>query len=172
MIQLRFERGSFPKKYRVYVFENGKLIKTTQFGDQRYGQYRDKTPLKLYSSKDNLNDKRRVACRIIQTLQRSQENATQPLQRDMGWRVRTRGHDTRRASYATQERRQEWSMELQASVLTLTRTQNPVQTNANKTGPLRGGSRGRLASRLQKWEGMSRRHYDYWNSDKQRDKRR
>ena len=61
MMQLKFERGSFPKKYRVYVFENDKLIKITQFGDQRYGQYRDKTPLKLYSSKDNLNDKRRVA---------------------------------------------------------------------------------------------------------------
>jgi hypothetical protein len=42
------------KKYRV-ILSNGKTI---DFGDKRYEQYRDTTPLKLYSNLDH-NDKKR-----------------------------------------------------------------------------------------------------------------
>ena len=42
----------------------GKKIKTTQFGDQRYGQYQDKTPLKLYKKKDTLDKERRRLYRL------------------------------------------------------------------------------------------------------------
>jgi len=55
-----FSRGTGFKKYKAVVFINGKKIKTTQFGDRRYGQYRDSTPLKLYSKKDSLDKKRRA----------------------------------------------------------------------------------------------------------------
>ena len=41
------------KKYKVYY--NNKWI---HFGDKRYGQYKDQTPLKLYSHL-NHNDKKR-----------------------------------------------------------------------------------------------------------------
>ena len=48
------------KKYKVIVkFKNkNKKDETYHFGDKRYGQFKDSTPLKLYSSKDN-NDKKR-----------------------------------------------------------------------------------------------------------------
>ena len=55
MVRLVFSRGSYPKKYKVVVFQDGKKIKTTQFGDRRYGHFRDKTPLKLYSHLDTLD---------------------------------------------------------------------------------------------------------------------
>ena len=45
MVKFKFSRGSYPKKYKVQVYRNNKIIKTTQFGDRRYGQYKDKTPL-------------------------------------------------------------------------------------------------------------------------------
>ena len=58
---IEFSRGSGFKKYRAVVFLQGKKIKTTQFGDKRYGHFRDKTPLKLYSHKDTLDRKRKKA---------------------------------------------------------------------------------------------------------------
>jgi hypothetical protein len=50
-----WSRGKWPKKYEVTV--NGKRI---AFGDQRYEQYRDSSPLGLYKDKDH-NDKKRQA---------------------------------------------------------------------------------------------------------------
>lgn len=48
------------KKYKVTVKFKSKDKKdeTYNFGDKRYGQFKDTTPLKLYSSKDH-NDKKR-----------------------------------------------------------------------------------------------------------------
>jgi hypothetical protein len=46
------------KKYDVYKIINGEWRYLVSFGDNRYQQYKDKTPLKLYSSKDH-NDKER-----------------------------------------------------------------------------------------------------------------
>ena len=63
MIKLKWSRGTNNKKYRVQIFENSKKLKTVQFGDSRYQQYRDKTPLKLYSHKDHLDKKRRSSYR-------------------------------------------------------------------------------------------------------------
>ncbi len=62
MPKLEWSRGSGNKKYRVVV-RTATSKKTVQFGDKRYGQYKDKTPLKLYSNKDTLDKKRRKAYR-------------------------------------------------------------------------------------------------------------
>ena len=43
------------KKYMA-VFSDSKVV---HFGDSRYGQYKDKTKLKLYSSLDNNDTKRK-----------------------------------------------------------------------------------------------------------------
>ena len=64
MVTFKFYKGKYPKKYKVEVHRSGKKIKTTQFGDQRYGQYQDKTPLKLYKKKDTLDKERRRLYRL------------------------------------------------------------------------------------------------------------
>ena len=51
-----WERGNYPKKYTVTI--KGKKY---SFGDQRYQQYKDRSPLKLYSSMDHLDPVRRQA---------------------------------------------------------------------------------------------------------------
>ena len=50
---LKWFKGTGNKKYKVEKWEKGKKIKTIQFGDKRYQQFKDKTPLKLYSNKDH-----------------------------------------------------------------------------------------------------------------------
>ena len=49
------------KKYKVVVKFKSKSDETYHFGDKRYGQYRDSTPLKLYADKDHLDKKRQKA---------------------------------------------------------------------------------------------------------------
>ena len=39
---------------------DGRLIKTSSFGDQRYQQFKDRTPLQLYKAGDHLDERRRV----------------------------------------------------------------------------------------------------------------
>jgi len=47
------------KKYKAVIYnDEGKKVKTLQFGSKGYEQYRDNTPLKLYSNLDH-NDIRR-----------------------------------------------------------------------------------------------------------------
>lgn len=59
MVKIKFSKGKFPKKYKaVVIFKSGKT-KTTSFGDVRYGQFRDTTPLKLYKNKDTLDKKKK-----------------------------------------------------------------------------------------------------------------
>jgi hypothetical protein len=48
------------KKYQVEFTWNGKKYKR-HFGAVGYSQYKDITPLKLYSAKDNLSEQRRKA---------------------------------------------------------------------------------------------------------------
>jgi hypothetical protein len=57
---VRFEKGPFPKKYTAHV-QDKKTRKTRRlhFGDRRYQQYKDTTPLKLYKSKNHGTRKRR-----------------------------------------------------------------------------------------------------------------
>ena len=56
-----WSKGTGHKKYRVVLFDkNDSKVKTVQFGDSRYEQYRDSTPLRLYSSKDHLDKQRRL----------------------------------------------------------------------------------------------------------------
>ena len=52
MVLKNWSSGTGKKKYRVELWEQGKKIKTIQFGYKGMGQFKDKTPLKLYS---NLN---------------------------------------------------------------------------------------------------------------------
>tara|TARA_R110000744_G_scaffold219427_1_gene338146 strand:- start:1156 stop:1419 length:264 start_codon:yes stop_codon:yes gene_type:complete len=64
MVSLKWSRGTGNKKYKVVIKRKirGKDTKrTVQFGDKRYGQFRDKTPLKLYKSKNTNSTKRRKA---------------------------------------------------------------------------------------------------------------
>jgi len=56
---LRFERGPRFKKYTAYV-RNRQTRKTRKihFGDNRYQQYKDRTPNKLYTRKNHGDRKR------------------------------------------------------------------------------------------------------------------
>ena len=60
MIKMQWYRGTNNKKYKVILFKDGKEFKTVQFGDKRYGQFKDTTPLKFYSYKDHNSAKRRA----------------------------------------------------------------------------------------------------------------
>ena len=60
--KLKWSRGTGNKKYKVVITDTKtKKKKTVQFGDKRYGQFKDKTPLKLYKSKNTLDTKRKKA---------------------------------------------------------------------------------------------------------------
>jgi hypothetical protein len=56
---MKFQRGPFPKKYTAFV-RNKKThkIRRINFGDRRYQQYKDRTPLHLYSKLNHLTRKR------------------------------------------------------------------------------------------------------------------
>lgn len=56
---VKFKRGPFPKKYTA-IIKNIKSKKTRKihFGDRRYQQYKDRTPLKLYAKKNHNTRKR------------------------------------------------------------------------------------------------------------------
>ena len=60
---LEWSKGSGNKKYKVVVYKKNGTKKTIQFGDKRYEQFRDKTPLHLYSKKDHGDSTRRKAYR-------------------------------------------------------------------------------------------------------------
>ena len=60
MVKLKFYAGTGKKKYKVQIIEKGKKTKTVQFGAKGYSQFKDTTPLKLYSKLDH-NDKKRKA---------------------------------------------------------------------------------------------------------------
>jgi|TARA_Y100000768_G_C23939711_1_gene664482 hypothetical protein len=56
---IKFKRGPYPKKYTA-ILKNKKTKKTRKlnFGDRRYQQYKDRTPLKLYKGKNHNTRKR------------------------------------------------------------------------------------------------------------------
>jgi hypothetical protein len=56
---IKFVKGPFPKKYTA-LLRNKKNKKTRKlhFGDVRYQQYKDRTPLKLYKRRDHKTRKR------------------------------------------------------------------------------------------------------------------
>lgn len=57
-----FEKGKYPKKYNAILSHVvGKRVryKRVPFGDRRYQQYKDSTPLKLYSKLDHGDSDRR-----------------------------------------------------------------------------------------------------------------
>lgn len=55
-----WQRGNNDKKYKVVIFfaKDGRK-KTIQFGDKRYEQYKDSTPLKLYTRLNHGDKERR-----------------------------------------------------------------------------------------------------------------
>jgi hypothetical protein len=70
--------GSGDKKYKVTIyFEDGRK-KTVQFGDKRYEQYKDSTPLKLYKDKDHNDPTRRENYRIRHGAQNYQKRKYSP----------------------------------------------------------------------------------------------
>ena len=57
---IQFEKGPFPKKYTAHAQDKKtRKVRKIHFGDKRYPQYKDKTPLKLYQSKNHGTKKRR-----------------------------------------------------------------------------------------------------------------
>lgn len=59
MIKFVWSKGGKTKKYKVVMFNNDKKIKTIQFGSKKYQQFKDTTPLKLYSNLDHNDNKRK-----------------------------------------------------------------------------------------------------------------
>jgi hypothetical protein len=56
---VQFFKGPFPKKYTAHIQnKKTKKIRILHFGDQRYQQYKDRTPLKLYKNKNHNTRKR------------------------------------------------------------------------------------------------------------------
>ena len=56
---IKFCKGPFPKKYTACVInKKTKKIRKIHFGDIRYQQYKDLTPLKLYKNKNHGSRKR------------------------------------------------------------------------------------------------------------------
>jgi len=56
---VKFKKGPFPKKYTAFIKNNKtKKIRKIHFGDRRYQQYKDRTPLKLYKHKNHKTRKR------------------------------------------------------------------------------------------------------------------
>ena len=56
---IKFLKGPFPKKYTACVKnKKTKKIRKIHFGDRRYQQYKDRTPLKLYKIKNHGTRKR------------------------------------------------------------------------------------------------------------------
>ncbi len=58
--KVTFERGTGNKKYKA-TFTNPitNRTNTVLFGDKRYDQWKDQTPLKLYSDRDHNDEKRK-----------------------------------------------------------------------------------------------------------------
>ena len=57
---MKFKKGPFPKKYTAIVKDiKSKKTRKIHFGDRRYQQYKDRTPLKLYA-KNNHNTRKRM----------------------------------------------------------------------------------------------------------------
>ena len=51
---IKFKKGPFPKKYTAHVKDKKtKKVRKIHFGDVRYQQYKDRTPLKLYANKNH-----------------------------------------------------------------------------------------------------------------------
>ena len=56
---IEFRKGPFPKKYTAYIKnKKTKKFRKIHFGDRRYEQYRDRTPLQLYKNKNHGTRKR------------------------------------------------------------------------------------------------------------------
>ena len=56
---IKFKRGPYPKKYTVHVRnKKTRKVRKIHFGDTRYPQYKDRTPLGLYSYKNHGTRKR------------------------------------------------------------------------------------------------------------------
>lgn len=59
MVHLIWYPGNGNKKYTVSVIFDDGMYKNVSFGDRRYAQYMDRSPLGLYSHMNHLDDKRR-----------------------------------------------------------------------------------------------------------------
>ena len=56
---IKFRRGPYPKKYTAHVRnKKTRKVRKIHFGDSRYQQYKDRTPLGLYTHKNHGTRKR------------------------------------------------------------------------------------------------------------------
>lgn len=56
---VKFVEGPFPKKYTAFIKnKETRKVRKLHFGDRRYPQYKDRTPLKLYKNKNHGTQKR------------------------------------------------------------------------------------------------------------------
>jgi len=56
---IKFEKGPLFKKYTAYVqHKKTKRVRKLHFGDKRYQQYKDRTPLQLYRNQNHGTRKR------------------------------------------------------------------------------------------------------------------
>ena len=53
----KIEKSNKPHKKYMAIMEDGSVV---HFGDSRYQQYQDRTPLKLYKNLDHHDEKRRA----------------------------------------------------------------------------------------------------------------
>lgn len=60
MVRFEWSKGTGFKKYRVVVTFPDKSHKIVQFGDRRYEQYKDSSPLGLWSHLDHGDKTRRT----------------------------------------------------------------------------------------------------------------
>ena len=52
---IKFKKGPWPKKYTAFIRNNKtRKIRKIHFGDVRYQQYKDRTPLKLYKKRNRV----------------------------------------------------------------------------------------------------------------------
>ena len=80
VIQIRRGRGT--AKYEADIIWNGELLKNVKFGHKFYEHYKDKTPLKLYSSMDH-NDKERL--RLFHARHRNNNGPSATLSKKYLW---------------------------------------------------------------------------------------
>lgn len=69
-----WEEGPGNKKYKVTLYRNGQRWKSETFGDKRYQQYADQTPLGLYTDLNHYDQKRRDNYRARHGAQGYQNN--------------------------------------------------------------------------------------------------
>lgn len=79
---LSIRKGKGNAKYEADIIWNGELMENVQFGNRFYEQYKDRTPLKLYSKLDH-GDKERL--RLFHARHRNNNGPSAMLSKKYLW---------------------------------------------------------------------------------------